>query len=142
MLEAIPLTANGKLDRRALPAPDANRLDAERTFVPPRGPVEQELAEMWCDLLRLDKISVHDNFFELGGHSLLLIQISTRIQRVFHVELSLRTLFNVPTIAEMAVSISESQVAEEDPDEIAAMIAELKDLSPDELAAFLEAEVV
>jgi acyl carrier protein len=97
---------------------------------------------MWCDLLRLDKISVHDNFFELGGHSLLLIQISTRIQRVFHVELSLRTLFNVPTIAEMAVSISESQVAEEDPDEIAAMIAELKDLSPDELAAFLEAEVV
>jgi amino acid adenylation domain-containing protein len=140
-LEAIPLSANGKVDRRALPRPDFSRPDAERAFVAPRGPVEEEVAEMWRDLLRIDRISVFDNFFELGGHSLLLIQIASRIQRVFHVELTLRILFNVPTIAEMATTISESQVAEEDPEEIARMIAELKDLSPDELAAFLEAEV-
>jgi acyl carrier protein len=140
-LEAIPLSANGKVDRRALPRPDFSRPDAERVFVAPRGPVEEEVAEMWRDLLRIDRISVFDNFFELGGHSLLLIQIASRIQRVFHVELTLRILFNVPTIAEMATTISESQVAEEDPEEIARMIAELKDLSPDELAAFLEAEV-
>jgi acyl carrier protein len=140
-LETIPLTANGKVDRRALPRPDSAGVDADRTIEPPRGPVEAELAEMWRDLLRVENISVHDNFFELGGHSLLLIQISTRIQRVFQVELSLRTLFNVPTIAEMAMSISESQVAQEDPDEIARMIEELKGLSPAELAAYLEAEV-
>ena len=140
-LEAIPLSPNGKVDRRALPRPEFSRPDAETTFVAPRGPVEEEVAEMWRDLLRIERISVHDNFFELGGHSLLLIQIATRMQRVFQVELTLRTLFNVPTIAEMATTISELQVAEEDPEEIARMIAELKDLSPDELAAFLEAEV-
>ena len=142
LLTALPLTPNGKLDRRALPLPDAIRSETPETFVPPRGPVEEKLLEMWRELLRVDKISVNDNFFELGGHSLLLIQIENRIQKVFQVELTLRILFNATTIAEMSKAISAKQVEQEDPTEIARMIAELKELSPAELEAYLEAEAI
>jgi amino acid adenylation domain-containing protein len=142
LLKAMPLTTNGKLDRRALPLPNATRSEIPEAFVPPRGPVEEALLEMWRELLRVDRISVHDNFFELGGHSLLLIQIENRIQKVFQVELTLRILFNATTIAEMSKAISAKQVEQEDPTEIARMIAELKELSPAELEAYLEAEAI
>ncbi len=97
LLDQMPLTPNGKLDRRALPAPDY--VDLQTTFVAPRNEAEQQLADIWMSVLRLDKVGVHDNFFALGGHSLLATQVIARIREVFSVDLGLRTLFATPTIA-------------------------------------------
>ena len=78
-LDSLPLTPNGKLDRNALPAPDHSRPELEDAFAAPRTPVEENLANIWAVVLKLDKIGIHDNFFDLGGHSLL----ATRSSRAF-----------------------------------------------------------
>ncbi|MFT3764371.1 MAG: amino acid adenylation domain-containing protein [Minicystis sp.] len=105
-LDAMPLNANGKLDRRALPAPDAAAMRA-RDYVAPRSPVEQALVGILADVLRLpaDQVGVTDSFFELGGHSLLATQAATRIRAVFGVELPLRALFEAPTAAELSARV-------------------------------------
>jgi acyl carrier protein len=108
-LDALPLTPNGKVDRRALPAPEGR--PEVTAFVAPRTPIEEAVAAIWCELLRLDRVGVHDNFFELGGHSLLATRVIARVREVFEVELPLRALFQQPTIAEFAVRISERQPA-------------------------------
>jgi arthrofactin-type cyclic lipopeptide synthetase B len=104
VMERLPLTANGKLDRRALPAPD---LDAfvTREYEPPQGDVEQALAGIWGELLHLERVSRDDNFFELGGHSLLAMQLIARVQAILGVEISMRVLFDVPTLRELAESL-------------------------------------
>jgi acyl-coenzyme A synthetase/AMP-(fatty) acid ligase len=106
-LAALPLTANGKLDRAALPAPDATRPDLASQFVAPATPTEELVAGIWADLLDLDRIGVHDNFFQLGGHSLLANQVVSRIRSVFAVEFPLAVLFDRPTIAEIALAINQ-----------------------------------
>ena len=105
MLEAIPLTPNGKVNRKALPAPDTIRTHLEETFVTPRTPTEEVLAEIWTEVLRLKQVDVHDNFFDLGGHSLATTQLLFRIQNTFNVELPLHTLLQTPTLAGMASAI-------------------------------------
>jgi amino acid adenylation domain-containing protein len=102
MLETIPLTPNGKVDYRALPAPDKAQLELEERFVAPRTPVEEELAAIWTNVLGLEQIGVHNNFFDLGGHSLLAIQAISRLRQAFQVELSVRSLFESPTVAQLA----------------------------------------
>jgi amino acid adenylation domain-containing protein len=102
MLDAVPLSANGKVNRRALPDPDRGRPELENLFVTPRSSVEETLAEIWAGLLRLERIGVHDNFFELGGHSLLATQVIARARDAFRVELPLRALFDAPTVAGIA----------------------------------------
>jgi amino acid adenylation domain-containing protein len=102
VLAELPLMPNGKLDRRALPEPDSQRPELESAFNAPRTPVEEVLAGIWAEVLGLERIGVDDNFFELGGHSLLVTQVITRIRETFHVDLSLRTLFEFPTIAGLA----------------------------------------
>jgi amino acid adenylation domain-containing protein len=99
-LPEMPLTTNGKVDTRALPAPD--RSATADTYVPPRTETEQKLAEVWADVLKLERVSVEDNFFELGGHSLLATQVASRVRTVFEVELPLRTLFEATTVVELA----------------------------------------
>jgi acyl carrier protein len=101
-LSSIPLTPNGKVDRRALPAPDLERCRQETKFVAPSTQVEKVLAKIWSDVLGLERVGVHDNFFELGGHSLLATQVVSRIQQEFHVDLELALFFKMPTIAELA----------------------------------------
>ena len=101
-LDTLPLTPNGKIDRNALPAPDSSRPNLEETFVAPRTPTEQELADIWTSVLKLEKIGVGDNFFNLGGHSLLATQIISRVRQTFSIELPLRVLFEAPTIAELS----------------------------------------
>lgn len=105
-LEQLPLTPNGKVDRRALPTPD--RPDSIRV-AGPRSPVEATLVAIWTELLRLKQVGVHDNFFELGGHSLLATQLGSRVRDAFGIEVPLRTLFEGPTIAQLASVIQSLQ---------------------------------
>jgi amino acid adenylation domain-containing protein len=99
-LDALPLTPNGKLDRRALPAPEYGAQG--EPYVAPRTPTEAALAAMWTEVLRVERVGIHDNFFRLGGHSLLAVRIMGRIRDTFGVQLPLRALFEVRTIAALA----------------------------------------
>jgi amino acid adenylation domain-containing protein len=103
MLGALPLTPNGKLDVRALPAPEL--ASAEERYVAPRTPVEEVLAGIWAEVLRLDRVGVHDSFFDLGGHSLLATRLLAHIQATFGLEISIRDVFSMPTLAAMAGEI-------------------------------------
>jgi acyl carrier protein len=125
-LDALPLTPNGKVDRRALPAPDQSRPELEPAFVAPRTSAEKTLVGIWAEVLRLEPVGIHDNFFELGGHSLLATQVMSRVRTAFQVELPLRTLFEKPTVAELAEVIEE------------VIIDELEKLTEDEADQFLK----
>jgi acyl carrier protein len=105
-LRALPLNANGKVDRRALPAPEAFGMHAGRLGVAPRTEVEKTLAVIWQDLLGLDRVRVDDNFFEAGGHSLLLIRLQARVNDAFATEVSMMDLFRCPTIRLLAKLLS------------------------------------
>jgi acyl-coenzyme A synthetase/AMP-(fatty) acid ligase/acyl carrier protein len=105
MLDALPLTSSGKIDRRALPVPDRTRPELESAFVTPRTPIEEVLAGIWEDVLGLERIGVHDNFFELGGHSLVATRVISRVRAAFRMELPLRSLFEAPTVADLAERI-------------------------------------
>ncbi|BAZ14328.1 amino acid adenylation domain-containing protein [Calothrix sp. NIES-4071] len=104
ILESLPLTPAGKVNRHALPKIDTLNLNVEENYVAPQTDVEQVLVEIWANILTMRKqpIGVHDNFFELGGHSLLATQLTSRIRDVFHIDLPLRSLFETPTIASLA----------------------------------------
>lgn len=110
LLDTLPLTPNGKVDRQALPEPEQPGERSE--FVAPRTDAEAALAEIWAGVLGLDEVGVHDNFFELGGHSLLVTQTISRIRDGFEIELPLRVLFEAPTVAELAVIVEETVIAE------------------------------
>ncbi|MGY3387746.1 amino acid adenylation domain-containing protein [Bradyrhizobium sp. USDA 3311] len=105
-IAALPLTVNGKLDRKALPAP-ADAAYALAAYEAPRGEVETMLAGIWAELLGLERVGRHDHFFELGGHSLLAVQVSSRLSQAVGVELPLSTLFAKPVLADLAASIVE-----------------------------------
>jgi amino acid adenylation domain-containing protein len=105
MLERMPLGSTGKVDRRALPAPERARHAAEESCIDPRNPVEEILAGIWSDVLGLDRAGVYDNFFDLGGHSLLAMQVIARIHFALQVEIPVRRLFECPTVAELAETI-------------------------------------
>jgi amino acid adenylation domain-containing protein len=105
MLEALPLNANGKIDRKALAATPATQADACDSYVAPRGATEEMIAGVWAEVLRVERVGAHDDFFALGGHSLKATQVVSRLRRLFHVELPLRGLFAAPTVAELAESV-------------------------------------
>ncbi|MBW4570586.1 MAG: amino acid adenylation domain-containing protein, partial [Tolypothrix carrinoi HA7290-LM1] len=107
MLDAMPLTPNGKVDRRALPEP-GGQLESHN-FVAPRTPTEEMLAGIWASLLGIERVGVYDNFFELGGHSLLATQLISRVASTFAVDLPLRSLFEQPTVAALAECIKTNQ---------------------------------
>jgi amino acid adenylation domain-containing protein len=108
ILEALPLTPGGKIDRRALPAPDLHSQLSDK-YVAPRSPNEELLVQIWAHVLKVEQVGIYDNFFELGGHSLLATQLVSRIRNIFKVELPLRKLFAVPTVAELAHLIGQLQ---------------------------------
>ncbi|BAY48986.1 amino acid adenylation domain protein [Scytonema sp. HK-05] len=105
ILKALPLTPNGKVDRQALPEPDQTNPELEKTFATPRTPIEEVLAGIWARVLGVEQVGIYDNFFELGGHSLLLTQVVSKVREAFQVELALRSLFETPTVAELAQKI-------------------------------------
>ena len=102
LLERLPLSVNGKIDRRALPAPQYDHEQAGNRFVAPRDMLEESIARVWREVLQLEQIGVHDNFFEFGGHSLTAMQVVTRLRRTLQREIALRDIFNFPTIAKLA----------------------------------------
>jgi acyl carrier protein len=124
-LKSLPLTANGKVDRRALPAPETAA--AERPYIPPRTASEQTVADTWKEVLRLERVGAEDNFFDLGGHSLLLTQVVSRLRKVFKRELPIRWFFEVPTVAGLAGRIDAAER-----EDLARMLDELESL-PEEV---------
>ena len=102
LLEKLPLTPSGKVDRKSLPAPNMSTLDLGSSYVAPRTDTEQQLAQIWSQILKWEQIGIHDNFFELGGYSLLGTQVLTRVRKIFAVNMPLKALFEAPTVAELA----------------------------------------
>jgi acyl-coenzyme A synthetase/AMP-(fatty) acid ligase/acyl carrier protein len=101
-LDALPVTANGKLQRAKLPPPDPRSSELVEGFIAPESATELALAAIWAKLLGLERVGIHDSFFDLGGHSLLAAQVRSRIRDTFHIDLPLRTIFEMPTIAELS----------------------------------------
>ncbi len=122
VLDKFPLTPNGKINRKALPPPVAERPEAKHGFTPPRTPTEEGLAKIWRELLGQSVIGIDDNFFDAGGHSLLAMQLMARVRSEFQAELSLRNIFEAPTIAELAIILDRKKNAP--------AVAELLPLSP------------
>ncbi|HSS49663.1 MAG TPA: phosphopantetheine-binding protein, partial [Thermoanaerobaculia bacterium] len=105
-LAKLPLSPNGKLDRKALPEPELARPELADSYLAPRGEVEQAVAEIWQEVLGLELVGVHDKFFHLGGHSLLLVRVHARIKERFGIELSLMDLFKYPDVSSLAQHLS------------------------------------
>jgi acyl carrier protein len=143
-LEEMPLTASGKVDRAALRRmAESGETGAvsRSSFIAPRTPAEQMLAEIWAEVLGLEQVGIADNFFELGGHSLLATQVISRMRDVFNVEVPLRVLFEAPTVEGQVLAITRMQAEQEDADEIASMLEEIKNLPEDALESLLEEQV-
>jgi len=107
-LPALPLTPSGKVDRRALPAPDLMAQKTGHAYVAPRGALEALLASIWAEVLGVERVSVADSFFDLGGNSLMATQAAILVQEVLPVEIPLRNVFEAPTIAGIATFIEQS----------------------------------
>ena len=116
LLEALPLTRNGKIDHGQLPPPDWTGSELAESYTVPRTPVEEILTGIWSKVLGVERISIHDKFFELGGHSLLATQVISRLRKVLRIEMPLRSLFEHPTIAALAEKIETVQKTEQKAD--------------------------
>jgi hypothetical protein len=137
-LEAFPLTPNGKVDRSSLPRPDATRPDLDGAFIAPRTAVEELVAGVWTEVLRLDQVGVHDSFFQLGGHSLLAVQVISRLRKAFQTDVPLRCLFEAPTVAELSRAILANEPVPGQVEKIARIMSKVKRMSPDEVKRTLE----
>lgn len=140
MLDRFPFAPNGKVNRGALPQPEWVRPEQENLFVPPSTRLETELAAIWAEVLSLDRIGVADDFFDLGGNSLLAMQVISRINDNFRVEIPLSLLFEAPTVAKLAAQIAATQAQKILPEEMADVLAELESLSDDEAERLLARE--
>ena len=140
VLERLPLSANGKVDRKALATLADGDRSSDAPFVAPRNASEETLAKIWAELLGVSRVGIHDDFFELGGHSLLATRVVSRVRDGFGVELPLQTLFEARTVAALAAAVVERQAAAADDATLAEMLAEIRELDPEQVAALLAAE--
>ena len=133
VLDSLPLTPNGKGDRKALPSPDAGGVQAD-TYIAPRTPIEEGLAEIWGAVLHVERVGIEDSFFDLGGHSLLATQVVSRMRNTFQVELPLHVLFDAPTVAGLAVEIEQflTLKQQQENETLAQLLAEIEQLSVQE----------
>ncbi|HKG23636.1 MAG TPA: amino acid adenylation domain-containing protein, partial [Blastocatellia bacterium] len=115
MLDALPLNPNGKVDRKALPPPHGETRERAGDFVSPRNGLEREIASVWAGVFGSERVGVHHDFFDLGGHSLIAARIITRLREAFKIELPVRTIFERPTVAELAESILAAMASRQDP---------------------------
>ena len=135
-LEELPVTPNGKLDRRRLPAPETERPVLDRAYAAPRTPTEALLAEVWSKVLDVHPIGIHDNFFELGGHSLVATRVISQVRESLAIDLPLRSLFEAPTVSTLAAWIDEFTNGRD----LDALVSEIENLSDAEVDALLAAE--
>lgn len=126
-LDALPRTSFGKIDRQALPKPGRNRPRLDTPFVPPASPLEQEIAAVWCAVLNLDAVGVHDSFLELGGHSLRALQVLARLRDGLAVEVTPREFLQAPTVAGLALTLTQRLASQLDAAELEALLAEVED---------------
>jgi amino acid adenylation domain-containing protein len=140
VLDELPRTISGKVDRRALPRPADEHARRGAEYVAPRTPVEAELAAIWCQVLNVERVSVEHSFFELGGHSLLATQLLARVRSAMQVELPLRALFAAPTVAGLARAVTALRAEQGGDEGLAQMLEEIEQLSEAELDAVLRAE--
>jgi amino acid adenylation domain-containing protein len=138
-LDRFPLTPNGKVNRKALPMPDLARAGLEKAFVAPRTPIEQVVAGVWSQILRLKQVSVHDNFFEMGGHSLLATQVISRVRHAFGVDLPLHSLFEAPTVEGMALALLRLSTNHAELEKRSELLLKVAELSESEIDARLGA---
>ncbi|TFF13345.1 amino acid adenylation domain-containing protein [Pseudomonas sp. BCA14] len=127
-LDHLPLNANGKLDRNALPALEIGQLHSQ-DYLAARNALEQTLADIWAEVLKVERVGVHDNFFELGGHSLLATQIASRVQKTLQRDVPLRAMFECSTVAELAEYIdglAANEISAEKVDRLSDLMAELE----------------
>jgi hypothetical protein len=132
VLPALPLTPSGKVDRRALPAPERGGAEPA-AFVAPQTPVELVLADLWSDVLGLERIGRDDDFFALGGHSLLATQVASRIRATLEVELSLQRIFELPTIRLLATDLLADDADRHRVERTAELVLALAELSDEEV---------
>ena len=128
----LPLTVNGKVDKRALPVPDDAAVP-KNEYVAPRNETEDALVQIWQEVLNLEKVGVRDNFFDIGGHSLLATQVVSRVREHFNVDLALSALFEEPTIENIALHLLQAELAGTDEMEMAELLAEIEGLSEEDL---------
>jgi acyl carrier protein len=105
-MEKIPLSVNGKVDRKNLPQPE--RDTPQQEYVGPRNPTEETLCRLWQEVLRREHVGIHDNFFTLGGHSLMAVQLATRMRGSLNVDIPLRRMFEAPTVAQLAEVVDQA----------------------------------
>jgi acyl carrier protein len=134
VLEALPLTATGKVDRNALPEPEQVRPELAQVYVAPRTAVEEVLCGVFSEVLQVEPVGVRDSFFELGGHSLLATQVASRVRVAFQVELPLRRLFEAPTIERLAEAILDDRGERERVEHTAELLLKLSALSDEDAA--------
>jgi acyl carrier protein len=139
-LQAFPLTAGGKVDRRALPAPGGGRAAMRSAYVPPRTALEAELVQIWAQVLNVEQVGIEDNFFDLKGHSLLAARLLSHVRETFHVELPLRSVFLEPTVAGMATAITQARAGQEDRERVEGLLAEIEQLSDEDAQHLLSEE--
>jgi acyl carrier protein len=137
ILDALPLTTTGKVDRRALPAPSRTREDDAQAIVLPRTSLEEAIAAIWQGVLGLDRIGIHDNFFDLGGHSLLATRVMARVRAALRVDLSLKAFFETPTVAHLSRLVSDQRSAHRSPDDLANLLDVVEGLPEDRARALL-----
>lgn len=128
LLDAFPLTPNGKIDRLALPVPDTARFNLKE-YVAPQTPVEDVLVDIWADILKLERVGIHDNFFDLGGHSLLATQLISRVHKILRAQLTLRDLFEEPTIANLSKILIANETKAGQTEKIALTLKKIKTMS-------------
>jgi amino acid adenylation domain-containing protein len=132
-LDALPVSPNGKIDRKALPVPGRLRPELDTPFVAGRTPLEKNLAQIWGEVLELDQIGIHDNFLDLGGNSLAATRIVSRVIAGFQIETPLPSLFHSPTVAEMAEVLSQYEIKQMDKNDLAEILDELESLGEEEV---------
>ena len=131
-LDALPLLSTGKVDRRALPDTGNRRPELDTFHVPPRTSIEKALSQIWAVTLGIDAVGIHDNFFDLGGHSLAATRVISQVIQTFQLELPLKALFDSPTVAEMAVVITQRGEKKASPKDIERILAEVEAISEEE----------
>jgi acyl carrier protein len=139
-LDALPQSASGEVSNHTLPVTDRTNADVDCSFEEPLTFIEKSMCRIWEEILAIDRVDLHDNFFDLGGQSLLGTVVLSRVQSTFQVELPLLSIFESPTIAELAQLIEQHLINQLDPKELPETLRELNGLSDEEVKELLALE--